>query len=317
MNKLLFQAAVVLLLIAASGRACGQSAGPVVDVEGERKARILENLQHLFPRLLEYEVTIDDFKDIGVPGIEQGSFTINGQQTQHFLITADDKKLYLLTALPVDVSLTSEELAAAREQQAEDLDREAQVRHTMLEAVRTGWPIRGNPDAPVTIVEFSDFQCPYCAGVHGTVLDVLEKYPDQVKLVYTHFPLSNHPWARPAAIAGVCAAEQSHDAFWVLHDGFFENQRQVSTLNLIEKGREFLAGTGIDLDAWASCTGDTFSDAYKAAAAKVANSLKTGTQIGVSGTPSFYINGYFFSGNKPMSLFDEMIERALENTVDS
>jgi protein-disulfide isomerase len=128
-----------------------------------------------------------------------------------------------------------------------------------------------------------------------------------------HFPLSNHPWARPAAIAAVCAADQSAEAFWALHDGFFENQRQMNTTNVIEKSRGFLADTGIDLDAWATCAGDTFSGAYKAAAARVEESIKTGSQIGVSGTPSFYINGYFFSGNKPLSLFDETIERALEN----
>ena len=80
-----------------------------------------------------------------------------------------------------------------------------------------GLPTRGNPDGPVLIVEFSDFQCPYCTRGAETMAKVLEQYPNDVKFVFKHFPLGFHNWAKSAAIASHCAGLQSDDAFWTLH----------------------------------------------------------------------------------------------------
>ena len=117
-----------------------------------------------------------------------------------------------------------------------------------------GQPVRGPKDAKVTIVEFSDFQCPYCARAHQTMSEqVMKEYDGKVKLVYKNFPLGFHKWAEPAAIGGACACEQDPAAFWKLYDYFFTNQQQVTPENVKEKAHEALKGTKVDMAKWNDC----------------------------------------------------------------
>ena len=95
-----------------------------------------------------------------------------------------------------------------------------------------GSPVRGAADAPVTIVEFSDFQCPYCSRAHKTVAtEVMPAYEGKVRLVYKNFPLGFHKWAEPAGIAGACAFEQEPDSFWNLYDYYFEHQQETDFIH--------------------------------------------------------------------------------------
>lgn len=274
----------------------------MVDDEA-RKARILTNLKFHIPQLAQASPEIGSLEPSDIEGLDEGTLVINGQP-RPFLVTRDDTRLWLLASEPLDVSRDTAEIEAEQARQAEE-------REATLAGIADGEPVRGNPDAPVTIVEYSDFQCPFCARGFQTMEEVLAKYPEDVKFVFQHFPLTQiHPWAKPAAIATECAANQNPEAFWTLHDAFFENQKAITPTNVVEKGKEYLADSGIDLDQWATCSGDTSSEAYKAAEAEVEAELATGQELGVSGTPGFFVNGEFLNGAQPITAFEPLIERA-------
>lgn len=304
--SILFLFAVLLLPLAAPAIAQDDAAAAEsADTAGDdaRKARILANLQFNIPQLAQVNPTIGTIEDTDIEGLQEGTLIINGQP-RTFLVTTDDTKFWLLASEPLDVSRDKAEIdAEMARQESERMDR--------LAAEIEGEPIRGNPDAPVTIVEYSDFQCPYCARGYETMEQVLEKYPNDVKFVFKHFPLVQiHPWARPAAIAAECAANQNGEAFWTLHDAYFENQGALNPTNVVEKSKEYLDGSGIDMAAWEACAGDTASEAYQAAAAKVDADLEAGQELGVSGTPGFFVNGEFLNGAQPISAFEPLIEQA-------
>jgi protein-disulfide isomerase len=301
-----FLASLVLLLPAF---AVAQDAGET-DVEA-RKARILANLKLKFPQLEQTNVSIGELVPTEFEGLDHGSFTIPGRGgTQQFLVSHDDKKLWLTSGEPIDVSLTEDEINVLVAEREAAKEREAEERRTQLADAAVGAPVRGNPDAPVTIVKFSEFQCPYCARGAATVAQILEKYPDDVKYVFKNFPLGFHNWAKSAAIGAQCAAVQSADAFWTLHDKYFENQRTITPDNLIEKTKEYLADTGIDMDKWSTCAEDTESEEHKAAVAVVEADQALGTRLGVTGTPGFFVNGQFLKGAQPISQFEPLIEAA-------
>ncbi len=302
-SNLLVAALLVALLPAA---ALGQSGE---DPEA-RKQRIVDNLRVEYPQLQGVEVVIEELAPSALGGFEEGTLVVGGQQRQKFLVSSDDKALYLVGSGPIDVSRSSEELAAELERQKAAAAGEALARRRQLEELSQGSPVRGNPEAPVTIVEFSDFQCPYCARGANTVEEILEKYPDDVKFVFQHFPLDFHPWAKPAAIASVCAARQDVGAFWVLHDKYFENQKAINPDNVLAKSREFLEGTGVDLAGWAACAEDRDSEQYKSASREVDEAMRIGQQLGVSGTPGFFVNGRFLSGAQPLDAFEPLIAEA-------
>ena len=312
MNKILSWAVMAALLMGCNTQVNGQAAD---ESSEQRKAKILENLKYQIPQIRDVYLVMGELTDSGIDGLDQGSFTINGQQTHKFLVTTDDATLYLLAADPIDVSLSADEIAAAMEEERQAAAQEALDRHTELAAFAAGLPVRGNPDAPVTILEFSDFQCSYFARGFTTVEQILEKYPEDVKFVYLHFPLGNHPWAMPAAIAAVCAAQQDADAFWTLHDNYFRNQRSININNVFNKSLTFLAGSDIDLETWATCAEDKESDAYQGAALAVESSMATGSKFGVTGTPGFFVNGQFLSGAKPLAEFEAAIAQAKEDAA--
>ena len=273
-----------------------------------RKDKILANLKHKFPQLAKATIVMGDITT-GVYGtLDEGSFTMNGR-AQKFLVSNDDKVLFMVSD-PIDVSMSADELQVeAAKREAEEAAKAAE-RNVELASLAEGVPFKGNADAPVTIIEFSDFQCPYCSRAANTVAQILEKYPNDVKFVFQHFPLNFHPWAKPAAIATECAANQSHDAYWTLHDKYFENQKAINPGNVIEKSKEYLADHDLDMDKWSDCAENKESDEYKAASAAVDAAMATGQKHGVSGTPGFFVNGHFLNGAQPLAAFEPLIEKA-------
>jgi len=274
-----------------------------------RKEKILANLKLEFEQLRDMELTISKLEPSTIPGIDEGILMSGGRQ-QIFLVSPDDKKLYFVAGPPIDVSRSGEEIAAEMKKIEEEKVREAADRRRELDESIAGRAMRGNPEAPVTIVEFSDFQCPYCARAFATVEEVLEKHPEDVKFTYLHFPLDFHPWAKPSAIAAACAAEQDQDAFWKLHDAYFSNQGEFNQENVLTKTKEIIADTGLDMEKWSSCAEDTSSEAYKAAAARVDADMAFGKKLGVTGTPGFFINGRFLNGSQPLEVFESTISEA-------
>jgi protein-disulfide isomerase len=280
----------------------------------ERKALILANLKLKFPKLEQMRVIMGDIEPTEFEGLDRGFFTMPGRGDQKFLVSRDNTKLYMISGDAIDVSLDEEQLQARVAEIEAEQARAAAERSAQLAAAVDGVPARGNPDAPVTIIEFSDFQCPYCAKGANTVQRVMDKYPDDVKFIFKHFPLGFHKWAKPAAIASNCAAAQSDDAFWLLHDKYFQEQRNLTVDNVLEKTRQYLAESGIDMAQWSTCAEDTESEAYKATAAAVDADTALGQQLGVSGTPGFFVNGHFLNGAVPINRFESIIEKAKSGT---
>jgi protein-disulfide isomerase len=165
-----------------------------------------------------------------------------------------------------------------------------------------GSPSRGSKDAPVTIVEFSDFQCTFCSRLSGTLREVEAKYGDKVKLVYRQFPVSQiHPFAEKAAEASLCAADQNQ--FWQMHDLMFESQNQLKEEDLKAKA----AKLKLDTESFDKCLD---SGKY---AEKVKQDQKDGYILGISGTPALFVNGRFLSGALPLPDISKVIDEEIQN----
>lgn len=294
--------------------ACGPAVAEDADVEA-RKAKILINLKLQFPQLGEADITMGELKPSGFEGLDQGSFTMAGPRprVQQFLVSTDDTKLFMISE-PIDVSRSEEEVKAQLAERQAAQEKEALERRQELAAAVADLPVRGNPEAPVTIVEFSDFQCPYCSRGAKTVEEILAKYKDDVNVVFKHFPLNFHPWAKPAAVASVCASEQSPEAFWTLHDQYFANQKELTPQNVLEKSKEYLKDSGIDMEKWSTCAEDQESEANKAAVAAVDADMALAQKLGVRGTPGFFVNGRFLNGAQPITAFEPLIVEAKTDT---
>jgi protein-disulfide isomerase len=166
------------------------------------------------------------------------------------------------------------------------------------------WRVQGAVDAPVTIIEYSDFQCPYCARYFTeTYPQIREQYIDtgQVRYLFRHFPLQFHSEAVPAAQAAECAGEQGK--FWEMHDALFERQDEWAGSADPQAVFVDLAG-GLDLDG-AEFEACLTSEKY---AAKVQADLQEGATEGITGTPGFFVNGVLLSGAQPLEAFQEQID---------
>jgi protein-disulfide isomerase len=160
-------------------------------------------------------------------------------------------------------------------------------------------PVRGNPAAPVTIIEFSDYQCPFCSRVNPTLDRVRQTYGDRVKIVFKDFPLGNHPQAPKAAEAARCAGEQNK--YWEMHDAIFANQRAIEVPQLKQTARAI----GLNGAPFDQCL-----DSGKHAAAVQAGQA-LGEKMGVNSTPSLYINGRALIGAQPFEAFKQIIDEEL------
>ena len=242
----------------------------------------------------EVVATVTNITDSKIPGAKQATLTLSrgGQtQTQEIIMSADGR--YVIFAEVEDV--TSDPFKAIAAKLKTD-----------------GSPVRGPKDAKVTIVEFSDFQCPYCARAHQTIADqVMKEYDGKVKLVYKNFPLGFHKWAEPAGIAGACAYQQDPAAFWPFYDFMFNNQQQITPENVKEKSQEALKGTKIDMAKWNDCYDN------KKTLDKVKADMAEGSSVGVTGTPAFIINGRKISGAQPFPNFKAVIDDELQRAGQS
>jgi protein-disulfide isomerase len=160
-------------------------------------------------------------------------------------------------------------------------------------------PSRGPADAPITIIEFSEYQCPFCARVTPTLKQIEEKYPGKIRLVFKDFPLPNHAQAPKAAEAAHCAGEQGK--YWELHDRLFANQQQLHVPEL----KAHAKAVGLDPAAFDQCL-----DSGKHAA-QVQTDVDLGSGMGVQSTPTLYINGRVVTGAQPLGVFTSIIDEEL------
>lgn len=174
-------------------------------------------------------------------------------------------------------------------------------------------PVKGNPNAPITIVEFSDYQCPFCSKFHSQTLPLIEENyikTGKVKFVYRDFPIQSiHPNAVPAALASECADDQG--MFWQYHDLLFVNQKRWEGLQIpdaMNLFKDFAVSLGLDTDSFNSC----FETAKYSS--EVNNDLQDGRLYGVTGTPGFFVGnekiGYIaVQGAQPYSVFERLLDQ--------
>lgn len=151
-------------------------------------------------------------------------------------------------------------------------------------------PVKGTDDAVITLTVFDDFQCPYCARLVPVLDQVVDSYAGKVRLVFKHFPLRNHKFAQPAAVASLAAREQGK--FWELHDQLFANFNKLNE----NKIRELAEAVGLDM---ARFDEDLKNPAYNA---EIQADMRLGQQVGVRGTPSLFLNGKLIRDRNPNGL---------------
>ncbi|OGE21185.1 MAG: hypothetical protein A3J42_06955 [Candidatus Dadabacteria bacterium RIFCSPHIGHO2_12_FULL_53_21] len=221
-------------------------------------------------------IDVSKFKDSKLAGFKEGSFNMGGRQTVPVFISGNGKFLVLGTEI-YDTTV--------------DPQKEIMEKISLKDV-----PIKGADNAKVVIVEYSDFQCPFCKRGKDMLPQILKDYNGKVKIAYKQLPLKNHNWAMPAAIASVCAYEQGNDKFWALHDKLFDSQKDITLENSKEKFNQYAKEVGLDTKKFDACLNS------KEAAAVVDTQMKEAVEIGVQSTPTFVVNGMIVPGANPEGL---------------
>jgi protein-disulfide isomerase len=226
----------------------------------------------------DYTITVGAPKPIGSSGLSEISVDVkspDGGDTVKMYLTADGR--YLLRGELDDLS--TDPLAANI------------AKFDLKDA-----PVHGDPKAPITIVEYGDFECPVCRNFHDAVRGMLPNYP-QVKLIFKDFPIDQiHPWARTAAIAGRCAYQQDHQSFWKMYDLIYDNQELISAANAYDKMMDFATRAGLNPETFKACLSSP------QATAEVDASIENGKLVGVRSTPTVFVNGRPLAGADPHAL---------------
>jgi protein-disulfide isomerase len=235
----------------------------------------LRNLYAFGPNV---QLTVSPPKESEVPGLLETTVDLKdgeNSQSAKFYLSKDGK--YLVRGEISDLS--------------KDPLAETRARIQMNDA-----PSLGDPKAPITLVEFSDFECPVCRSLHDVLRGMLSNYP-QVRVVFKDFPLESlHPWARTAALAGRCAYQQDPKAFWKVYDAIYDQQEVISAANAWTKMADFAAAAGLNADTFKTCM------ASPDAAAAVDASRANGQQLEVGSTPTVFVNGRRLVGADPRLL---------------
>lgn len=161
-------------------------------------------------------------------------------------------------------------------------------------------PTQGPATAPITLIEFSEFQCPFCKRARPTIKKVLDTYGDKIRYAFRDFPLSFHKNARGASIAANCAHEQGK--YWEYNAKLFENQEKIGD----DLYKQLAKDLALDIAKFDTCTADTAKHDKE-----IEHDQEEGSEVGVTGTPAYFINGHFLSGAQPFAAFKEIIDEEL------
>jgi protein-disulfide isomerase len=294
----LFKRALLLVFLACLGcSAQSNTSAPTSNLDLNR--RIALQIRAHFQIPSKVDVVIGERKPSDFPGYDTLSVTlVNGEKKTpyDFLISKDNNTVGRFTKL--DVSPATDPMSKI------DL---------------AGRPVRGNPDAKVVVVNFDDFQCPYCAVMHQGLLEsILKPYGDRIKLVYKDYPLPFHPWAMHAAVDANCLAAQSPDAYWGFADYMHTNLDKIQGAR---EAKRTLDDQVKDVDKIALDQATHFKlDPAKLAACMKADdqkgiqaSIKEGDALGVDGTPTMFVNGERVDGAVPPEELRRVLDRALRD----
>lgn len=188
---------------------------------------------------------------------------------------------------------------AREEARLEAEEREKALKNPLKPSIGPDARTRGNANAPITIVEYSDFQCPYCTQGFKNLEVLRKKHGDKLRVVFKNFPLNFHPMAMPAAQWFEALALQSPEKAWTFHDMLFENQSKLSE----EYFRQLTKDLGLDV---AKAAKDAKSDAVRN---KIEADIKEAKGFGIEGTPAYLINGVPLRGAYPIGAFDDIISK--------
>jgi len=265
-------------------------------VTPEQTLRIERKVRAYYSVPASVKVTVGALRPSEFPNYDALTINIDGngkKQDYDFLLAKDGKTLIRMTKM----DLTNDPYA-----------------ETMKKIDLAGRPVRGNKDAKVVVVNFDDFQCPFCSRMHQTLFpELLKEYGDRVQFVYKDYPLSEiHPWATHAAVNANCLAAQNFDAYWDFADYIHANQHEVSA----EKNRDAQFAV---LDRLTTEQGQKHSlDQTKLQAcikaqndAAIKASVHEGESVGVQATPTLFVNGEEMDGALPAAEVRASIDRAL------
>jgi protein-disulfide isomerase len=234
---------------------------------GQIQKTVEAYLRHLYAFGPDVQVTVSAPKEMAIPGLMETNVSVkiaDSTESVTFYVSKDGK--YLIRGEVAD--LAKDPLAENR----------AKIQ-------LQGAPVLGNPRASVTLVEYSDFQCPVCRGLHDALRGLLPNYP-QVRVVFKDYPLETlHPWARTAALAGRCVYQQDPAAFWKMYDFIYDNQEVISAENAWTKMNDYAGQAGVNVETFHSCM------AGPEAAAAVDASKANGQLLEVNSTPTIFVNG--------------------------
>ena len=245
------------------------TATPASPAQTPTQKNIEAYLRHLYAFGPDVLLAVEPPKQTAVEGLLETTINLTigeNKETVKFYVSKDGK--YLFRGELSD--MTKDPLVESRSQiQMKDA------------------PSLGDPKAAVTLVEYSDFECPVCRNLHDVLRDsILPKYPGKVRVVFKDFPLEQiHPWARTAAIAGRCAYQQNPAAFWKMYDLMYDNQEIISAANAWTKMVDYAAQSAVDADTFKACL--AAPEAGEAVNASRAN----GQQLEVTSTPTVFVNG--------------------------
>ncbi len=264
--------------------------GPAVKKTALDKPTMEAYVRHLFVWGPQIEVKVSDPKPSNIPGFLEVTVHAamgNASQDFPFYISKDGQKILQGNIFDVTQNPFKKEL--------DKLKTESQ-------------PNFGAPGAPVVLVEFTDFQCPYCREEAKVLRDnIVSAYPKQARVYFKDFPLVQvHPWAKDAAIAGRCIFRQSQPVFWQYHDWMFEHQADITPENFKDKVLEFAKGKEIDTLQLTRCM------ETRATEAEVDKSIAEGRSLGVTSTPTLFINGRRIVGRSDWASLRTIIDYEIE-----
>lgn len=278
----------IFALVFFAAAAFGQAAKPI------DKPAIEAYLRRLELWIPDVKVTIDDPK----PYVKNFSelvvhLTYNGQgKEERYFITDDGQNI--IKGEPFDLAVSPFQA---------NLDR------IQLE----GQPsFGGGANAPVNLVIFADFQCPYCKSEAEVVRkNVQQTFADKVRVTFKDFPLEAiHPWARAGSIAGRCVFKQSPEKFWTFHDWIYANQGEVTGENLHDKVTAWAGENGVDAAAVGTCM------STKATDAEVTKNLEEGRALSLNATPTVFLNGFKMEGTVQWPVLEQLIKMELTRLGD-
>ncbi len=217
---------------------------------------------------VEDGTNLSEFKESLVPGYKQGEISF-GNNRLPALVSEDGTQMLVGNLLDI----TQDPFKKVMDQ-------------ISLENV----PVKGSEDAEVVIVEYSDFQCPFCKRASAMIPSLLKEYEGKVKIYFKQFPLPMHDWAKDASIASLCAYKQGNDKFWAFHDSLFFRQGRISSYNARETFAQIAENIGLDLEKFKKCL------ETKKTKDVVEAQFNEGQQLGINSTPTFVVDGMIVPG---------------------